>query len=37
MLRMIIILCEFIALMGKDFISWCPIPFVNLTNKIIIN
>jgi len=26
--------------MGEDFISWqnlCPIPFVNLTNKIIIN
>ena len=37
---MIIILCEFIVLMGEDFISWknlCPIPFVNLTNKIIIN
>jgi hypothetical protein len=32
--------CEFIVLMGKDIISWqnlCPIPFVNLTNKIIIN
>ena len=43
MLRMIIILCEFIVLIGEDFISWqnlCPIPFVkgalatNLTKTI---